>query len=148
MSVTPFRHSSPASPPIVRSSSPTQLLIADGVSVHGLVQPIPPFSSEIGGKKAPSLTDQRQLVVETGRQRRNASSRSSSVRRLGSQRRSAKPRSSGVSPADAARSSCSNSGSARKSSPLPFHCSLPSPPWKLVRSPELPSSRTSPKPST
>ena len=44
-----------------------ELLIADGVSVHGLVQPISVFSSDTGGKKAPALTDQRQGVVETGR---------------------------------------------------------------------------------
>src|SRR5437763_807306 len=38
---------------MVRNSSPTQLLMADGVSVHGLVQPTLSFSSEIGGKNAP-----------------------------------------------------------------------------------------------
>jgi hypothetical protein len=54
------------SPPTVRNSSPTQELIADGVSVHGLVQPTLSFSSEIGGKNAPSLTDHSQFVVETG----------------------------------------------------------------------------------
>ena len=48
-------------------SYPTQELIADGVSVHGLVQPTSVFSSEIGGKKAPAFTDQRKAEVETGR---------------------------------------------------------------------------------
>jgi len=51
---------------MVRNSSPTQLLMADGVSVHGLVQPTLSFSSEIGGKNAPSLTDHSQLGVEIG----------------------------------------------------------------------------------
>ena len=53
--------------PIVRSSSPTQLSIADGDSVHGLVQPMPSFSCEIGGKNAPAFADQRHGVVDTGR---------------------------------------------------------------------------------
>ena len=44
-----------------------QQLMADGVSVHGLVQPISVFSSDTGGKKAPPFTDHRQGVVETGR---------------------------------------------------------------------------------
>lgn len=72
------------SPPMVRSSSPTQLSSAEEVSVQGLVQPIPVFSSEIGGKKAPALTDQRQRVSDTGRQRTAASSTSSAVRCCGS----------------------------------------------------------------
>ena len=40
-----LRHSTDASPPMTRISSPIQLLIADGVSVHGLVQPTSVFSS-------------------------------------------------------------------------------------------------------
>ncbi len=74
------RHSTVASAPIVRSSSPTQALIADGVSVHGLVQPISVFSSEIGGKNAPASSEKRTGVVDTGRQRTNASTTSKNVR--------------------------------------------------------------------
>jgi hypothetical protein len=51
----------------MRSSSPIQLLIAEGVSVARLLQAMPSFSSEIGGKNAPAFSDQRQGVVETGR---------------------------------------------------------------------------------
>src|SRR6266853_483152 len=58
MVLASLRHSMVPSRPMVRSSSPTQVLIADGVSVHGLVQPISVFSKDIGGKKAPALTDQ------------------------------------------------------------------------------------------
>jgi hypothetical protein len=54
--------------PIVRNSSPTQLLIAEGVSVQSLVQPMRSFSSETGGKKAPPFRVQRQRVIETGHQ--------------------------------------------------------------------------------
>src|SRR5690242_2453146 len=61
------RHSTVPSAPMMRTSSPIQLLIAEGVSVHGLVQPISVFSSDTGGKKAPPFTDQRHAVVETGR---------------------------------------------------------------------------------
>src|SRR5207342_3504489 len=72
------RCSSRASVPIVRNSSPTQLLSADGVSVYRLVQPTPSFSSDTGGKKAPARSDQRQGEVDTGRQRRYAESTPSS----------------------------------------------------------------------
>ena len=61
------RCSSCNSRPVARSSSPTQLLIADGVSVQRLAQPMLSFSSEIGGKKMPAFSDQRQGVVDTGR---------------------------------------------------------------------------------
>ncbi len=61
------RHSTRPSAPIVRNSSPIQLLIADGVSVHGLVQAIASFSSDTGRKNSPTFTDQRSGVVETGR---------------------------------------------------------------------------------
>src|SRR6478609_308446 len=64
--------------PMVRSSSPTQLLIAEGVSVYRLVQPTPSFSSETGGKKAPTRTEPRHADVETGRQRTHADSTPSS----------------------------------------------------------------------
>ena len=60
------RCSTRASAPIVRSSSPTQLLIADGVSVQRLVQPTPSFSSETGGKNAPAL---RRPAPRRGRDR-------------------------------------------------------------------------------
>src|SRR4249919_1174537 len=63
-----------ASAPTVRSSSPTQLLSAEGLSVYRLVQPTPSFSSETGGKKAPARAEKRQGEVETGRQRRYAES--------------------------------------------------------------------------
>ncbi len=61
------RHSILASAPIDRSSSPTQLLMADGVKVQGLLQPAAVFSSETGGKKAPAVTDQRQRDSDKGR---------------------------------------------------------------------------------
>ena len=67
MSADSPRCSSDASAPMVRNSSPTQLLIADGVSVHRLVQPTHSFSSEIGAQNAPARSDQRQGVVDTGR---------------------------------------------------------------------------------
>jgi hypothetical protein len=51
---------------MVRNSSPTQLLIADGVRVQGLVQPMLSPSSEIGGKKAPSLVVQTHSRLAIG----------------------------------------------------------------------------------
>jgi hypothetical protein len=41
-------------------------LIAEGVRVHGLVQPTLSFSSEIGGKNAPSLIDHSRSAVAIG----------------------------------------------------------------------------------
>ena len=52
---------------MLRNSSPIHALIADDVSVHGLVQPIASFSSDTGGKNAPTFSDQRSGVTDTGR---------------------------------------------------------------------------------
>ncbi len=60
-------HFSVPSLPMMRISLPIQLLMADGVSVQKLVQPISPFSREPGGKNAPALTDQDKGPVGTGR---------------------------------------------------------------------------------
>ena len=53
-----------SSPPVARRSSPTQLFTAEGVMVYRVVQPGPGFSSESGGKKAPT----RARMVNAGDQ--------------------------------------------------------------------------------
>ena len=52
---------------MVRNSSPTQALIAEGVIVHSGIHPIVVFSSDTGGKNAPTFTPHRQREVDTGR---------------------------------------------------------------------------------
>src|SRR5579864_6770525 len=72
-------HCDVPSTPIVRISLPIQELIADGVTVQNVDQPVCSFSSDRGGKKAPARTDHVHSLFDFGEYCANASSRSTAA---------------------------------------------------------------------
>ena len=67
---------------VVRTSSPTQALIAEGVMVWTVLHALPVCSSEIGGKNIPPLNRRRTRGEGSGRKVAKASTRPTRARRL------------------------------------------------------------------
>src|SRR6185437_3736796 len=69
-------HCSVPSRPIERPSLPIQELMAEGVTVQNVDQPVCSFSRDSGGKKAPPRTDHDHSLFDFGEYCANASSKS------------------------------------------------------------------------